>query len=531
MSTPDQPTPQPIKPAPVTPPPTSAPKPTLPSPLAPPPSLPPRAAVPSTPAPISLTPPPTKAVPPPLPTPPPAALAKPEPVKPEPVKPEPVKPAPAPPAAVSPAPPKSRLPLPLLSRSRTTRETAASIPAGPSTPVPTPGLSTAEVPVSPAPVTPASAPKKKKRIPPIVSRILGWILAIALIGGLAYGAVYYLRQTQMQGIIVAPDYLLPEKVAIIRDFSGDISALRVEFRSARAPFERDLAEKELNLKRIASDLAVVEQRKKLYQQEADAANAEVAAILDRARNEADAVWKNTGGALDAEYQAKTDAFIQSLVDRAAAIKLPFTLNPDANPLRSPDVWANAFRLALYNPPAPIKPVAEREWLEKQLAEWHVYEKGYDERRTAIKAQAAAIRKAVSPKMDEIRVRVDKAAADVAAAEADAAPLRDELANAKVETEGARTRIVDQRASYVAQLQDIPKRNLIQSLPVDHRGRFRWEHLEANAQFPPGNYLLWVELKKDDQPYWAVVPFTIKEYQRLSLVLKPGAFVPALDLIK
>ncbi|HEY8965635.1 MAG TPA: hypothetical protein VIM58_04275, partial [Candidatus Methylacidiphilales bacterium] len=438
---------------------------------------------------------------------PPASEAKPEA--------QPEAPALVPPAASSPAP------SPISKQDEPKPETKASPAKEEKEPI-------ASASATPPPAPPAA---KRRRIPPFVSSLIGWALALGFLAGLAYGAIYYLRQTQVQGLIVADGYLFPSQVAVVRDFSGDVGTLRSEFRSARGPLESDLAEKESNLKRVESDLAVVEQRKKLYQQAADDAKAEVGALLDRARLEADALWKNEGGALDAEFAQKNAAFLQALVDRAAALKLPFAPNAEANPLKSPDVWANAFRLALYDPPPAVKATAEREWLEKQLTEWHAYEKTYDDRLADVKKRAGELRKSVSPQMDAIQARIDKANGDVAAAETDAAPLRDELATAKTEAEGARVRIAAQREAYAAQLLDIPKRNVLQSLPLDGRGRFHWEHLEANPQFPPGNYLLWAQLRKDDKPYWAVVPFQIREYRLLKLVLKPGAFVPALDLLQ
>ncbi len=499
----------------------------VPAPIAPPPTLTPKPTIPATapaPTPTAKVEPKEKEAPKTEPKPAPQPEAKPAAPAPIVAKAAPT-PTPAPPATATPPPAKTqaplfkeKVPLPLLSRTRKPGQAEGSgNPAASST---TPSSSTS---------TPAAKPKR--RLPRGLVRFLGWSVAILFLSGLGYGAVYYLRQTQVQGLILAPDAVLPEKVAVVRDFSGDIATLRNEFRSARAPFEKDLTDKEANLTRIQSDLAVVEQRKKLFQQNADDANAEIASLLSKARQEADSLWENEGGALEAEYGTRTSDFLQALVARAASLKLTFHPEGVDNPLRSPDVWANAFRLALYNPPPSVKATTELQCLEKQLADWHAFEKTYNDRRTALKAQADQIRKAVSPKLDEIHARVDKATADVAAAETDAAPLRDELATSKVEAEAARTRLSEQRTSYTAQLRDIPKRNFLQSLPVDSRGRFRWQHLENNTQFPPGDYLLWVEIEKENQPYWALVPFTIKEYHRLNLVLKPGAFLPALDMIK
>jgi len=352
-----------------------------PSPLPPPPSggalpPPPPSAKATTPISPTLAP---AATPSPLPPPPPG-----------PTLPPPPAPKPAP-AKENPKSGSGKAPLPLLSRTklRQPRDIPATSGAGPAV-----GR------------TGSLKPPRKRSI---VGAIAARLAAYGILVGLGYGAVHLLRQTQVQGLVATPDYALPAQAYLIRDFSDDIRTLRTEYKMSNEPFERDLRVKQDTLTRVQSDLSGLEQRKKLIADDATRAEDEIKGILADAQLQSDAVWQKEGGALDAEYQQKLAAFRQTLLDRAQQTGVPLELDPA---IAAPELWVNAYRLALYNPPAKVKAVPEREWIEKQLADWHDYDKTVDTRRDAVKAEAADVRKQISPKVDAVQARITKDNSDI-----------------------------------------------------------------------------------------------------------------------
>jgi len=440
---------------------------------------------------VPLSPPPSGAALPPLP-PPPAPASKPAPAK------------------DSPKSGGGKAPLPLLSRTKLRQP--RDIPA-------TPGQ---------GPAIGRTGSLKPPRKRSIIGAIAARLAAYGILIGLGYGAVHLLRQTQVQGLVATPDYALPSQAYLIRDFSDDIRTLRTEYKLSNEPFERDLRVKQDTLTRVQSDLSGLEQRKKLIADDAARAEDEIKGILADAQLQSDAVWQKEGGALDAEYQQKLSAFRQTLEDRAKQTGVPLELDPAID---APELWVNAYRLALYNPPAKVKAVPEREWIEKQLSDWHDYDKTVDTRRDAVKAEAAAVRKEISPKVDAVQARITKDNSDIEDTDVTAEPLRTELAADQVEADQAQQRLVAQRTTFTSQLLDIPKRNILETFPLTTQGRFSWQNLNQDSKYPPGSYFLWASIKKDGQEYWALVPFTVTAYSRLDLVIEPGAFVPALGLLK
>ncbi|MDE1171327.1 MAG: hypothetical protein PW734_09005 [Verrucomicrobium sp.] len=349
------------------------------------------------------------------------------------------------------------------------------------------------------------------------------VAAIASLAFLGWAAGWTWRQTQVQGLVIAPEgYTLPREACVVRDFSGDLRALREEAARALAPYEEDLRDKEENLRRVHGDLSGLDERKRLYSQEIDRIQSDIQAAVSHTRQEADALWAHDGKALDAEYAAKMEEFRQQLAARAAQLKL----SPDLDPKQPfPDIWVNSFRLSLYNPPPTVKAPAERTWLEQQLADWHAYEKEYDARRNALKKKADDIRQGLGGHLDGLRTRIDRRNASIADTDEQQAPLQSEAQTLESETAAVRTNISEQRKVYTAQVVQIPQRNVLEKLPLTPEGRFTWDHLEENGKYPPGNYLLWVPVRKGEEEAWAVVPFAIEANKSTDLIIKPGGFLP------
>jgi hypothetical protein len=432
-------------------------------------------------------------------------------------KPQP-QPTPLPKAALR----QDKRPLPLLSRSKLKRPRQLD-EEGSLSPTQT---STA---TSDAPVEPEAEISLLRRRLPLAVRLLLRPVAYATLVGLAYLAIHFLRQTQVQGVVQAPPgRALPQEVCLVRDFSDDIRTLRTEYRMASAPFENDMRMKRESLARVQADLAGLTQRKTLIGQQMADDQKEIEAAADSSEAEAARIWQTDGAAIDAEYAQKLAAFKQTLLDRAKELGLPLTLDDDP---ASPEVWVNAFRLVLYNPPPAVKAPEQRTWVEKQLTDWHAYEADLDTRRGAIKTKTDAVRQGVGSRITDAKARMDQRRQEIAEADSTSVPLQSEFDTLKTETEQAESREQQQRATYADQLTTIPSRNVIEKFPLSSDGHFSWTHLEQQAKYLPGSYFLWAEVKNGDDRYWALVPFKVTEYSRLDLVLQSGAFVPAADLLK
>ncbi len=416
-------------------------------------------------------------------------------------------------AAPKPALKPDKRPLPLLSRAKLKRPRQIGEAAEDS---------------GPQDGTARPAPRPRRGIP-LAVRLLLRPVAYATLVGLAYLAVHFFRQTQVQGVVKAPPGgALPSEVFLVRNFADDIKTLRSEYRMASEPFEADLQMKRESLRRVEADLNGLNQRKALIAQQIADDQKEIEAAAASSQQEVARIWQVDGGALDAESAEKLAAFKQTLLDRAKQLGLPLILDDQPS---SPEVWVNAFRLVLYNPPPAVKAPEQRAWLEKQLVDWHAYEADVDSRRDAIKAKTDKARQGVGERIVDAKARMEKSRQDIADTDITAVPLQSEFETLKAETAQAEGREQQQRATYAGQLSTLPTRNVIEKFPLAPDGRFAWAHLEQQTKYPPGDYFLWAQVKRGDDLYWALVPFTVTEYSRLDLVLQPGAFLPAADLLK
>lgn len=431
-----------------------------------------------------------------------------------PIPPPPPAPAPDPSVAPKPALKPDKRPLPLLSRAKLKKPRQIG------------GDDPSAAPGDEAKERPAARPRRRT---PLWARLLLRVVAYATLVGLSYMAVHFFRQTQVQGFVKAPPGgSLPEAVFLVRDFSEDVRTLRDEYRLASEPFEADMQMKQESLHRVDADLAGLNQRKALISQQIADDQKEIEAAAASSQQEVERIWKTDGGTLDAEYADKLGAFKQTLLDRAKQMNLSLLLDDQPS---SPEVWVNAFRLVLYNPPPSVKAPEQRAWLEKQLADWHVYEADWSTRRDSLKGKTDTVRQGVGTRIAGAKLRMEKRRQEIADADSTAVPLQSERDTLKTEADQAEVRERQQRATYAGQLSTIPERNVIEKIPLTSQGRFSWAHLEQQTKYPPGNYFLWAQVKNGDGLYWALVPFTVTEFTRLDLVLQPGAFLPAADLLK
>ncbi len=58
------------------------------------------------------------------------------------------------------------------------------------------------------------------------------------------------------------------------------------------------------------------------------------------------------------------------------------------------------------------------------------------------------------------------------------------------------------------------------------------HLDQSPVYHPGvSYLMWFTIKKGEEEYWALVPFSPVQYQDLKILISQKAFVRASSLLE
>ena len=95
----------------------------------------------------------------------------------------------------------------------------------------------------------------------------------------------------------------------------------------------------------------------------------------KSKDDAQALYDGEGKAIEDEYNQKLATLKQAIADRAASLKLQYA--PDPN-FPSPEVWANAYRLGLYEVPPGVDTVKEHKWLADQMKQWRDFEKSLDD---------------------------------------------------------------------------------------------------------------------------------------------------------
>jgi hypothetical protein len=402
-------------------------------------------------------------------------------------------------------PSKERKPLPLLARRKTKLKPPRELVTGEGTDL--------------------SRPRRRT---PLWLKILNRVLVYAALIGMGFGAYYQFRETQVHGILTAPGYELPKEIYLVRDFTDDLRTLRGEFGLAREPYFEELKIKENALRQVSSDFAGLEERQRLIRQEIDTAKAEIGEVARQTTLKADQLWTEQAPLLDQDYEKTLNEFEQRLLGKVKALGLDYK---NISPVRSPEVWVNAFRLALYDPPKTVKTGEERIWAEAQLKEWRDFEASHQLRRQTIKTEADAIKKLAGPRLEEVNLRVRRLQERLKEADLELAPIRVELEQVNGQLESSRVLLEQQTKKYFDQLYQIPTRNVIDKFAMEQGRRWQWRRLEQLPQYPPGSYLLWLTLKKDGEDYWALVPFHTEAYKRTTIQVSDRAFVKARTILE
>ena len=470
----------------------------------------------------------------------PAEVAEPSPPK-DPAA--PVEAAPAPEPIVIAPPIKEIAPAnpPLISRDKSTGQVTEPPP-----PVPR-GRRGRPAPVAKAPAPKAVEPKKEEeeKLPltrsertkrrQLIGTIVFYAILVLVLGPLLYFlTLHYSSETRVEGQVIPPQgTLLNNEVWIVSDFRGSEAGVAEDLALARAPKLQEIQERQDHVQRAQADIAAREQRIHLLQDQIQAAKDEINSVVKQAHDAAQHVWDGPGADLENEYQSKLTGLQQAIAARAKSLGLNYQPDPT---YQSPEVWANAYRLALYQTPPGVDGVKEHQWIEDQLKAWRDYTKSFDDQKEKLRLQATQIQLSPTQQVSDLNDKIEDLQHRVDSTESEEEPLKAELQQAQSDLAESQTAEAGLDDKYYQELYSLPKNSIIKRLPMLENGRFTWSHLEKDSAFAEGekvhNYWIFARaVRSDGRQYWALARFPIGPNSILPLFIQPDSFISTKAILR
>ncbi len=438
-------------------------------------------------------------------------------------------------------PDKKEIPI-LERRERTIPE--PKVPAPFKTAPPEKGLAAKAPAKTAAPKAPPAPKPEKKTIPltraerakrrRLMQTVFFWAFCFpAALAALICGSLWFGRDTRIEGQIVPPPGMaLSSEVWIVTDFSSYAAGIAEDLAEERAPLEQEIAERQQHVQRAQADVAAREERIRIIQQEVDSSKAEIAATVKDARDQTQAIWDGEGASIDNEYEQKTADLKKAIADRAASLHLNYA--PDES-FQSPEVWANAYRLALYQVPAGVDSTKEHQWLEDQLKAWRDLTKSLDDRKEQLREKAAQIKLAPGPKIADLNNKIEDLQARIDSTLAEEDPLKAELQQAQADLVVAQAADASLDDKYYKELYALPEPSVVNHIriPIKDNGRFTWidDSPWVAGETSHHYYIFSRAYRADGRQYWALHDFTIQKNQLVQLIFEPGGFISTKAILR
>jgi peptidoglycan hydrolase CwlO-like protein len=391
-----------------------------------------------------------------------------------------------------------------------------------------------------AAVAPALSPKKPFLPPTRAERakkrrvrgvVLFWVLTLATAVGLFFGILHFGRDTRVEGQIIPPNGMaLNDEVWIVSNFSSLASGVADDLAKERVPLQQEIQEAQDHVQRVQADIASREERIRLIQEEVQATKDEINNIVKKSRDEMQAMWDNEGADIDHQYENKLASLKESIAERAASLKLQYAPDP-AFP--SPEVWANAYRLALYQVPPGVDTVKEHQWLSDQMKQWRDFEKSLDARKEQLREKAAQLKLEPAPKLADLNAKTEDLNQRIAGTQAEEEPLKAELTQAQGDLAAAQAAEASLDDKYYGQLYALPSENISYHIPVKPNGRFTWV---PDNPFGDGEvrHLYWIfarATRADGRQYWALQQFPMEKDKTTEMTIEPGGFISTKAILR
>jgi predicted nucleic acid-binding Zn-ribbon protein len=372
------------------------------------------------------------------------------------------------------------------------------------------------------PFTPSTRAERaqKRRFKEIA---LFWVLALVTTVALYFGILHFGRDTRVEGQVIPPDGMtLSDEVWIVSDFSSLASGVADDLAKERVPLQQEIQEAQDHVQHVQADIASREERIRLIREEIQAAKDEINNLIKKSRDATQAIWDGEGAEIDQEYESRLESLRQAIASRAASLKLQYQADP-AFP--SPEVWANAYRLALYEVPAGVDGVKEHQWLADQMKQWRDFEKSLDDRREQLREKAAQLKLEPAPKLADLNAKIDDLNQRIAGTQTEEEPLKVELNQAQGDLSAAQSAEATLDDKYYGQLYSLPSENISYHIPVRPNGRFTWVPDNPIGEGEVRR-LYWVfsrATRADGRQYWALLQVPLEKNKTTEMTIEPGGF--------
>jgi hypothetical protein len=381
---------------------------------------------------------------------------------------------------------------------------------------------------SPLPQTRTEKAKKRR----LRGTIFFWGFLMPLTGVLmVWGSFHFGVETRVEGqAIPPPGMVLSDEVWIVSDFRELSSGIAEDLAADRTPLLQQIQERQDHVQRAQADVASREERIRLIQQDIQASKDEITAIVKQSRDDTQKIWDGEGAEIDQEYQARFNDLQKSISDRAKSLKLNYQPDPG---FPSPEVWANAYRLALYQVPAGVDSVKEHQWLGDQMKAWRDFVKTLDDRKEALREKAAQLKLEPAPKITDLNSKIDGLQQRVDGTAAEEVPLKAELQQAQADLAAAQASEAGLDDKYYKQLYALPGESITKHIPLATNGRFSWVEDEAFAEGEK-EHSYWIfarATRPDGRQYWALGHFSIEKNHKVCLLFEPDSFVSTKAILR
>ena len=361
-----------------------------------------------------------------------------------------------------------------------------------------------------------------------------YVLYVIVLVLLFLGGIYFGRETRVEGQVIPPSgMLLSNEVWIVGDFRELAAGITEDLALERAPKLQEIQEHQEHVQRAQADIAAREERIRLLREQIQAAKDEVAAAVQKARDAAQQIWDGPGAQLESEYNARLDQLQKAIADRAKALNLKY--QPDDS-YRSPEVWANAYRLALYEVPSGVDSAKEHQWLEGQIKQWRDFTKSLDDRQKQLREQAAQIQLSPTQKVTELNTKIEELQQRIEGTLAEEEPIKTELQQAQTDLTQVQAVEAGLDDKFYRQLYALPSGSITDRLPLSPNGRFNWYHVEKNKPFAEGenfhHYLLFTRATRPDgRQYWALLHLSVAKNDPLVVTVEPTDFISTKAILR
>jgi hypothetical protein len=383
---------------------------------------------------------------------------------------------------------------------------------------------------SKSPLPPTRTEKAKKRR--LRGTIFFWGVLMPLTGVLVvWGSFRFGVETRVEGqAIPPPGMVLSDEVWIVTDFRELSSGIAEDLAAERTPLLQEIQERQDHVQRAQADVASREERIRLIQQDIQASKDEITSIVKQSRDDTQKIWDGEGAEIDQEYQAKFNDLQKSISDRAKSLKLNYQPDPG---FPSPEVWANAYRLALYQVPAGVDSVKEHQWLGDQMKAWRDFVKTLDDRKEALREKAAQLKLEPAPKITDLNTKIDGLQQRADGTATEEVPLKAELQQAQADLAAAQASEAGLDDKYYKQLYALPSESVTKHIPLATNGRFSWVEDEAFAEGEK-EHSYWIfarATRPDGRQYWALGHFSIEKNHKVCLLIEPDSFVSTKAILR